>query len=145
MLLILTQSYIITKKMIKKIFLFFKRNEKFSFFILLFIIGIIGYCSTLTSGPPIGPSFSWMAVAYHFTIFFSFTFFLLLTTFREKINKKWLFILGISLIIAILDETHQIFIPFRDASIIDAMTDFSGSVLSLILFSLINKKLSKDV
>lgn len=43
---------------------------------------------------------------------------------------------------AMLDETHQIFVPFRDASIKDVLIDYSGSVFSAVLFYLMNKKLS---
>lgn len=138
-----TQSHI--KKMIKKIFLFFKRNEKISFFILLIIIGIIGYCSTLTSDPSVGPSFSWLATAYHFMIFFSFTFFLSLIISGAEMKQKRIFIIIISLIIAFLDEMHQIFVPFRDASLKDVMTDFTGSLLSMGLFYLLDKKSSNDI
>jgi len=42
--------------------------------------------------------------------------------------------LGLSLIYAISDELHQLFIPGRNASMIDVCIDVSGAVLGLILY-----------
>jgi hypothetical protein len=134
-----------SKKMIKKIFLFFQKRKIISLIILLTIISMIGYCSTLTG--KIGNSASnWMPSAYHFLIFFSFTFFLFLTISNEKINAKIILaVILISLITAILDETHQIFVLFRDAGIKDVLTDFVGSISAMILFLLLKNLVKKII
>ncbi len=48
--------------------------------------------------------------------------------------------LVISLTYAILDEIHQSFIPGRDTSIKDILTDFSGTIASTIVYLYSKKK-----
>jgi len=82
-----------------------------------------------------------MDVVYHFAIFSAFTFFLLLTiSEKETDSKEILFVIGILLITAILDEIHQIIIPLRDANIKDVLTDFLGGIFAVLLFIGLNKK-----
>lgn len=80
-------------------------------------------------------------VGYHFTIFFLFTFFLLATIKKtQRINLKILaIVLILSLTYAVSDEYHQKFVPNRDSSMGDFLTDTAGILTSLILYIYIDK------
>jgi hypothetical protein len=54
----------------------------------------------------------------------------------NPINLKTHFLLpgGIALIVAIIDEIHQAYVPGRDASITDVLLDMVGISLVLLLF-----------
>jgi len=63
---------------------------------------------------------------------------------KNPMNPANYFVVGlVALIVAIADEVHQYFIPFRDASIIDVFLDLVGISLVLILLSKYNKKSQK--
>lgn len=78
-----------------------------------------------------------LSVIYHFIVFFLFTFFLFITIKgNKKIKVRYIFIaLIISILYAFLDEIHQTFIPGRNASINDILTDLTGSVISIAIYS----------
>jgi len=109
-------------------------------FTLLAAIEIF-FFSSLASVPG-GKSFILLPIIYHFVIFFLFSFFLLITIKgNKKIKIKYiLLMLVISLTYAILDEIHQSFIPGRDTSIKDILTDFSGTIASTIVYLYSKKK-----
>ncbi len=74
-----------------------------------------------------------LATLYHLSIFFAFTFFLTLGIKSKNLNKKTIAIVFlISLIYAISDEFHQLFVIGRFASIKDIAIDMIGSSLALI-------------
>lgn len=52
-------------------------------------------------------------------------------------KKKRLISLAICLLYAISDEVHQLFVPGRSGQVSDVMVDFTGSVLGVILFSVL--------
>jgi VanZ family protein len=85
------------------------------------------------------------SIIYHFVIFFLFSFFLCMTIKgNRKIKvKDILIVLLVSLIYAISDEIHQSFIPGRDASIKDILTDLTGSITSMIIVHLYSRKKHK--
>lgn len=87
------------------------------------------------------------SIIYHFVIFFLFSFFLLMTIKgNKKIKVKHiLMVLIISLAYAISDEIHQAFIPGRDASIKDILTDLTGSMTSMVIGSLYSRKKHKEI
>jgi hypothetical protein len=69
-----------------------------------------------------------------------FTFFLSLTLRKNNLNKKTiLIILLISLAYALSDEFHQLFVPGRFSDIKDVLIDFCGSILSVIMFKILEK------
>ncbi len=82
------------------------------------------------------------ATIYHFVIFFLLGFFLLAAIKgNKKIKVKHLILVFIcSLIYAVFDEIHQSFVPGRDASIRDILTDAAGITFSLLIYSYIDKK-----
>jgi VanZ family protein len=105
----------------------------------LLIAIIIFYASTITGTGLESPKFN-LSVIYHFGIFFMFTFFLTLLLKDKRLNKKKiLIILLISLVYALSDEFHQLFVPGRFASIADALIDLGGSICSIILIRLVER------
>jgi hypothetical protein len=82
-----------------------------------------------------------LALIYHLGIFFMFSFFLYLTiNHKNKSKTKYILLtLIISIIYAILDETHQLFVPGRVFSIKDILIDSLGSLSSIIILTKFNK------
>jgi VanZ family protein len=83
-----------------------------------------------------------LASVYHFGIFFMFSFFLfLLIKGKEKPKIKYILIaLFISVVYAVSDEIHQLFVPGRVFSIKDIIIDSLGSLSSILICSKISKK-----
>jgi len=66
------------------------------------------------------------------------------TNSKNPTNSSNLAVAGIiALVVAIADEIHQSFIPFRDASVTDVFLDLIGISLVLIVFSKYYKKSQK--
>jgi glycopeptide antibiotics resistance protein len=81
-----------------------------------------------------------VSILYHFGVFFMFTFFLTLTLINKKLDKKTiLIILLISLAYSLSDEFHQLFVAGRFADVKDLLTDFAGSIFSVLTIKLIEK------
>ena len=83
-------------------------------------------------------------IAYHFIVFFLFSFFVL-SAIKGNKKMKSSYILTtwiISIIQAILDEIHQIFVPFRGAGLEDVLINSIGIFSATILF-LISKNYYK--
>ena len=55
-----------------------------------------------------------------------------------KMKRKKLMSLVICLSYAISDEVHQLFVPGRSGQISDVLVDFTGSVLGVLLFAIVN-------
>lgn len=96
------------------------------------IVGIfIFYISSLKFPPSPFYVFSYITIIYHFSMFFLFSLFLLIS---GKFNKKFvLVVLALSFVYAGLDELHQVFVPGRDPSFFDVGTDFTGSFFSFLV------------
>jgi glycopeptide antibiotics resistance protein len=102
----------------------------------------IFYFSTLSFGGS-GAGFSFVPVAYHFIVFFLFSFFLLMfVKGSKKIELKHALIaLLFSILYAISDEIHQRFVPLRSSSIQDVMIDSFGIFLAVGSYWMIDKKI----
>lgn len=122
-----------------------KRKIASLIFTLLIAIEIF-FFSTISFAPGKG-GISFFSIIYHFIAFFLFNFFLFATIKgkREVKINHILIVLFISIIYAILDEVHQIFVPYRDASIKDVLIDSLGIFTSMIVYLYINKKQKKKV
>ena len=133
--------------MLKRFEIMIKWLEKkriISLIITILIAVEIFYFSSLSGDVGIGGDI-YISKIYHFVVFFLFSFFLFATikgNKRIKI-KHFLIVLIVSLSYAILDEVHQLFVPFRDFSIKDILTNTSGIFSSIITYSYINKKSKK--
>jgi VanZ family protein len=102
----------------------------------------IFFFSSKSSVPGAGGVFLLLPIAYHFVVFFLFSFFLLATIKgNKKLKTSYLIIVLIfSVIYAISDEFHQSFVPGRNADIKDVLTDSVGIILSLLISIYIEKK-----
>ena len=110
--------------------------------VLTILIAIeIFYFSTLQGGPGAGAGID-IGKVYHFVVFFLFAFFLFASIKRnKKIKISYVIItLVTSILYAISDEIHQIFVPLRVASIADILTDTLGICFAIIICLIINKK-----
>ena len=118
-----------------------ENNRGISLFLTLLIAVEIFYMSSIPGTMGVGGNI-WMPVIYHFTIFFLFTFFLIITIKgNRKIKKSHILIAIIfSLSQAFLDEFHQFFVPLRSMSITDILTDSLGIFSAIIIYYLSCKK-----
>lgn len=119
----------------------FEKHKSASVIILILIAIEIFFFSSLPGVPGAGGN-PWIARGYHFTIFFLLSFFLLVTVKgNKKIKPSYIFaVLLISVIYSFLDEFHQMFVPGRDANIVDILTDTLGIVSSIVIYSYISRK-----
>ena len=118
--------------------------EKNRWLAVLFTILIaieIFYFSTLQGSAGTGTGISFAKI-YHFIVFFLFAFFLLMSIKgNRKIKISYIIItLTASVLYAISDEIHQIFVPLRNASIGDVLTDALGICFAIVIGLIINKK-----
>lgn len=119
----------------------FEKNRKISLILTILLIIEIFYFSSLQGTIGAGPRIN-LSTIYHFVVFFLFSFFLFATVKGDKkIKAKYiLIILVISITYSILDEVHQIFVPFRDASIRDILINNAGIFSSILIYLHINNK-----
>jgi hypothetical protein len=116
-------------------------GTKRTFYLIMTLItaGVIFYASTIETTAGVASGLN-LAALYHFGIFFIFTFFLSLTLLQKRLNTKTiLLILSISLIYALSDELHQLFVPGRLASLKDVLTDLGGSLFSVLFLKLFER------
>ena len=97
---------------------------------IFYFSSIPGSVSTGGGGIPL------VAIIYHFSVFFLFGFFLLMSIAgNKKIKISYMVIaLIISILYAVLDEIHQIFVAFREPTIQDILTNTVGIFSSMILY-----------
>lgn len=118
----------------------FEKHNKLSWAITIFIAMIIFYMSSRTFAPDPSVGRRWQPIAYHFYAFLFLSAFLLISMIKGKPENKKLIITAI--IIAVLygisDEFHQFFVPGRDSSISDVLTDSAGILFAGVLYSLYN-------
>jgi VanZ family protein len=115
----------------------FEKHNKTSLIITILIAIFIFYISSLTFAAVVpGPEFKYKPIIYHFLIFLLFSFFLLIALLKgEKINLFLLAII-ISIIYAISDEFHQLFVPGRYCSLSDVLTDSAGILFAGLLYTI---------
>ena len=127
----------ISEKMVNPIRIF-EKHPKFSWFIVILIAEAIFFVSSLTF-PPGQVSFGWKSLVYHFSAFFFFGFFLIISIIKG--NKKNIFLLIFlsalfAIIYAISDEFHQLFVPGRACSLSDILVDSAGILSASFLYIL---------
>lgn len=120
-------------------------KNRYAAIILTILIAIeIFYFSSIPGGRPgIGGGIT-ISIIYHFLVFFLFNFFLLLSIIgNKKIKISYMVIaLIVSIIYAVLDEIHQIFIPFRESTIQDVLTNTTGIFVSMIIYFYYKRKIT---
>ena len=112
-----------------------EKNKRFAV-IFTFLIAIeIFVISAIPGGKLSKTSFD-LSHLYHMIVFFLLNFFFILSiSQKKKVTFKYIALSIIfSLSYAILDEIHQIFIPYRFPSLTDVFVDFTGVLLSIIVY-----------
>jgi len=114
---------------------YLEKNRGFSIFFTILIATEIFVVSSIPGGDASIGLFDLSSV-YHLLVFFLFAFFLILSiTKNKKINIKYIFLAMLfSIVYAILDEVHQLFVPSRFPSIADILVDMTGIFLSTITY-----------
>ena len=118
-------------------------QNKYAAIILTILVAIeIFYFSSIPGGRVSTGGGIRISIFYHFLVFFLFNFFLLLSIIgNKKIKIRHIVIaLTISIMYAVLDEVHQIFVAFRSPSLQDVLTDTIGIFSSMILYFYYRKK-----
>lgn len=115
--------------------------------ILTILVAIEIFCFSSISGTSTGGvGIPYAAIVYHFVVFFLFNFFLLSTITRNNIKIKKLFTaITISTIYAILDELHQLYVPMRSARFPDFLIDFTGIIVSSLIFIYTKQKIKQKL
>ncbi len=113
-------------------------KKRYAAIILTTLIAIEIFYFSSISGTfyQVGIGLTPIPTIYHLIVFFLFNFFLLLSIIgNKKIKINYIIIaLSISIIYALSDEFHQIFIPFRYPSIQDILIDTIGIFVSTIIY-----------
>ena len=108
-------------------------KEKEFYIAMTFLIAVIIFLFSNISSIPQQKTGLSLSTIYHLSIFFAFTFFLTLAIKPKNLNKKTIaIIIFISLIYAISDEFHQLFVPGRFASLRDVAIDMIGSTFAIL-------------
>lgn len=121
-----------------KIIKWFEKNNKISWIITILIAIIIFYISSLTFEGISKERQINLTILYHFFAFAGLCFFLNISLIKgKKQNKKFILTaIILSIIYAISDEIHQLFIPTRNGSFSDVLIDSLGIICSGIFYSL---------
>jgi VanZ family protein len=115
-----------------------------AFFPAALYYALVFYLSSkpLKAGLPI-PSFDKWAHVFEFTLLgllLSFGFF---KTFKMSLRIKVLLTLAIGILLGILDEIHQYFVPGRHSDILDALADVVGIGLGILVYCYFDQKKKK--
>jgi len=118
-----------------------KFNKTKVFFIVMTLLTALEIFLFSNISLPVGEKTGFnLAMLYHFGVFFMFTFFFTLSIKNKKIDSKTIvIILLISLVYAISDEFHQLFVIGRFASTKDVLTDFLGSCFSVLILKVFER------
>jgi len=108
--------------------------RKVSLAVFIIVALVIFVTSSISFGYSEGTDLSLQSVVYHFSIFFFLTFFLLLAVDSKKYSVLFFCIFCI-FIFAILDEIHQLFVPGRNFSFLDILTDVVGSFVAMVFYA----------
>ena len=130
------------KRQLIRVITFFEKNNKLSWIVTIVGAILIFYISSLTSPAKGIPTTNLIPILYHILAFFSFTFFLLISSLKGRIKPKFLTIaILIAITYAILDELHQFFVPGRSCALQDVFLDSVGIVFASMIY-LIKLKLN---
>ncbi len=118
-----------------------EKNRSISIILTILITIEIFYFSTLKGGTGTGAN-PLIAPAYHFIVFFLFCFFFLIAI-KGKGRLKTshiIIVLVISILHAVLDEVHQMFVLFRNSSVKDILIDSLGIFSAVMVYKYWDKK-----
>ena len=111
-------------------------RRAFSIILVILIATEIFFFSSISGDIAAPGTISKVSVIYHFSVFFLLNFFLLTSlNGKGEIKIKYLIIaLMFSVIYSMLDEIHQLFVPFRYADLGDIFTNNAGIFLSTLVY-----------
>ena len=113
---------------------FFEKHGKLSWMITIIGAVLIFYMSSLTF--PSTSTSGNLSVVYHFSAFFLFSIFLLISTTHGKYHKLIIFMsILIAVFYGVLDEVHQLYVLGRTCTLEDMLTDSIGVFVSLMVYS----------
>jgi VanZ family protein len=114
----------------------FEKHNKISWIITILIAIVIFYLSSLSFEITQEKGVGFETTIYHFYAFFFLSLFLLISLIKgNKINLNVILIAMIlSIVYAISDEIHQLFVPGRTFTIFDILTDSAGILLAGYLY-----------
>jgi VanZ family protein len=110
---------------------------------LCYWLPLIGYCLAIYiqsehPGPERLPAFTFSDKILHFAAYslLGILFFRAYATLtlKERRNMLILLSIGSATLYGISDEIHQYFVPFRQADILDALADATGSICGVAIF-----------
>ena len=114
---------------------YLEKNKRFSILFTVLIAAEIFFVSSVPGSRVITEGLD-LSAAYHSIVFFLLGFFTILSMTNRKDKKmtRLLLPVGITILYAIVDEIHQIFVPLRSSSITDVLIDISGILLAVIVY-----------
>ncbi|MEK6741829.1 MAG: VanZ family protein [Nanoarchaeota archaeon] len=114
---------------------YLEKNRKFAVIFMVLMAVEIFLVSSITGSKPTTGGLN-LSVLYHSIVFFLFSFFTILSIVKKNNKKMKSLILPvvISFLYAVLDEVHQLFVPLRNASILDVLVDTTGILLSVAVY-----------
>ena len=130
--------------MITSIIRWFEKHNKLSLVIALLIAIFIFYMSSLSfeAGVPGPGGIALKSIIYHLVIFTLLTIFLLMSSIRGDKQKIDLIfsVISFTILYAISDEIHQLFVPGRYFTIADILTDSAGVLFATLFYSIFSFK-----
>jgi len=98
--------------------------------VYIFVISSLIFPVSDASGFDIKP------IVYHIGVFFLFGFFLMVALIKGERKRFFVSAILLSVLYAVSDEVHQIFVPGRGASLGDVVLDGVGIVFAFMIYSI---------
>lgn len=113
-----------------------EKHNKISWVITILIATIIFYLSSISFWITQKKGIGFETTIYHFYAFFFLSLFLLISLIKGNKNNKKLILSSIiiSIVYAITDEIHQLFVPGRTFALYDILIDSAGVLLAGYLY-----------
>ncbi|PIZ83818.1 hypothetical protein COX97_00370 [Candidatus Pacearchaeota archaeon CG_4_10_14_0_2_um_filter_05_32_18] len=114
-----------------------KKEENYAL-LVAFIVALMIFTGSSISFPSLEgvQGLNFKSMAYHFSIFFFFAAFLLVSLAPKGNLSNVIFVIIFSFLYAISDEIHQVFVPGRAFSYGDIFVDLCGILLVSILYAI---------
>ncbi|NCO11498.1 hypothetical protein CO038_04715 [Candidatus Pacearchaeota archaeon CG_4_9_14_0_2_um_filter_39_13] len=115
-----------------------EKNNNLSWAFTIIVAALIFIISSLQLQPSgiIGPV-GIHAILYHLLAFFVLSFLLAISLTKGKNPRLLPLAFLLALAYAVSDEIHQLFVPGRYGSVSDVMIDATGSILAVLIYSIL--------
>ncbi|MBS3072686.1 VanZ family protein [Candidatus Pacearchaeota archaeon] len=113
-----------------------KKEESYAL-LVAFIVAIVIFIGSSMVFPSLegAQGLNLKSTAYHFSIFFFFTAFLLVALAPKGNHSNVVFVIVFSFLYSVSDEIHQVFVPGRAFSFTDIFIDLCGILLASLLYA----------